>query len=32
LSCIHILRHAVSDGLGQTLWTPDLINDTEGVD
>ncbi|WP_027134451.1 TRAP transporter small permease [Geminicoccus roseus] len=30
LSCIHILRHAVSDGLGQTLWTPDLIGDPDG--
>lgn len=30
LSCIHILRHAISDGLGQTLWTTDLIGDPDG--
>lgn len=25
LSCLHILRHAVVDGIGETLWPPDLV-------
>jgi TRAP-type transport system small permease protein len=25
LSCLHIVRHAVFDGLSETLWPPDLI-------
>jgi TRAP-type C4-dicarboxylate transport system permease small subunit len=29
LSCIHILRHAVGDGLAATLWPSDLIEAPE---
>ncbi len=29
LSCVHVLRHAVSDGLAATLWPPDLIGAPE---
>jgi TRAP-type C4-dicarboxylate transport system permease small subunit len=25
LSCLHIVRHAVFDGLSETLWPPDLV-------
>lgn len=25
LGCLHIMRHAVCDGLGQTLWPADLV-------
>ncbi len=25
LSCLHIARHAVVDGIGETLWPPDLV-------
>ena len=30
LSCVHILRHAIGDGLAGTLWPPDLIGAAEG--
>jgi TRAP-type C4-dicarboxylate transport system permease small subunit len=30
LSCIHILRHALCDGLAETLWPEDLIGAAEG--
>jgi TRAP-type C4-dicarboxylate transport system permease small subunit len=30
LSCIHILRHAICDGLKRTLWPDDLIGAAEG--
>jgi TRAP-type transport system small permease protein len=29
-SCIHVVRHAISDGLASTLWPPDLIGAAEG--
>jgi TRAP-type C4-dicarboxylate transport system permease small subunit len=29
LSCIHILRHAICDGLNRTLWPDDLIGAAE---
>lgn len=25
LSCLHIVRHAFTDGLAETLWPPDLV-------
>jgi TRAP-type transport system small permease protein len=25
LSCLHIVRHAVFDGISETLWPPDLV-------
>jgi TRAP-type C4-dicarboxylate transport system permease small subunit len=25
LSCLHIVRHALGDGLAETLWPPDLV-------
>lgn len=25
LSCLHILRHALEHGIGETLWPPDLV-------
>lgn len=25
LGCLHVLRHAICDGLGQTLWPPDVV-------
>jgi TRAP-type transport system small permease protein len=25
LSCLHIIRHAIDDGLAETLWPPDLV-------
>lgn len=30
LSCIHILRHAICDGLGEALWPADLVGSVEG--
>ena len=30
LSCIHILRHAVCDGIAETLWPDDLVGAAEG--
>jgi TRAP-type C4-dicarboxylate transport system permease small subunit len=30
LSCIHILRHALCDGLAETLWPEDLVGAAEG--
>jgi len=30
LSCIHILRHAVCDGMAETLWPDDLVGAAEG--
>lgn len=30
LSCIHILRHVLCDGLSNTLWPVDLIDSVEG--
>lgn len=28
LSCVHVLRHALRDGLAATLWPPDVIGAT----
>jgi len=30
LSCLHILRHALCEGLAQTLWPDDLVASAEG--
>ena len=30
LSCIHMLRHALCDGLAETLWPADLVAAAEG--
>ena len=30
LSCIHLLRHALCDGLAETLWPNDLVASAEG--
>ncbi len=30
LSCVHILRHAICDGLGEALWPTDLVGSVEG--
>lgn len=30
LSCIHIVRHALCDGLAETLWPDDLVASAEG--
>jgi TRAP-type C4-dicarboxylate transport system permease small subunit len=30
LSCIHIARHALCDGLGEALWPADLVGSAEG--
>jgi TRAP-type C4-dicarboxylate transport system permease small subunit len=30
LSCIHILRHALCDGMAETLWPQDLVGAAEG--
>ncbi len=32
LSCLHIVRHAVFDGVSETLWPPDLIAATVEVE